>query len=103
MIIRYNLANTRWELLNPYPVVDPSVSTQSSNFSAGSSATNTLYVASAALVATLPAVSACVSGFRIRLKNATDGASVTFAAAGSDTIDGQTTFQIGRASCRERV
>jgi microcystin-dependent protein len=78
------------------PSGDPAISAQTGgNFTAGSSTSNTLYVVSTAdAVCTLPAASGVADGFRIRVKNSTNGLSVTIARAGSDTIDGETSIRV---------
>lgn len=74
------------------PVVSPQTS---GSFSAGSTTDNTLYVVSSQGAAcTLPATSAVATGFRVRLKNQSDGLSVTLVRAGSDTIDGETNLRV---------
>ena len=51
-------------------------------------------VSSQGAVCTLPAASAVATGFRVRVKNQSDGLSVTIARAGSDTIDGATGLRV---------
>ena len=67
-----------------------SVSSQTGgNFTIGSSSANTLFVvSSAAAVASLPANSSVGAGYRVGVKNQSDGLGVTVAPNGSDTIDG---------------
>lgn len=67
------------------------------NFTIGTGAGNTLFVvSSAAAVATLPSAgSSGVSiGFRVGVKNQSDGLAVSFAPQSGDTIDGQTSYAV---------
>lgn len=74
------------------------VSSQTSgNFTIGTGNGNTLFVVgSAAAVATLPSAgSSGVSiGFRVGVKNQSDGLAVSFAPQSGDTIDGQTSYAV---------
>lgn len=73
------------------------VSAQTASFSAGSGTNNTLYSITPSgdtAVGTLPAASAVSTGFTILFKNNTDGKDVTIARAGSDTIDGLTSYRV---------
>lgn len=85
------------------PATTEAVSSQSGgNFTIGSANNNTLYVVSGQkAVATLPDASSggVPAGYRIGVKNQSEGLDLTIARAGADTIDGQTTFRVpGRAT-----
>lgn len=74
------------------------VSAQSGNFNV-TTTPNTLYVVSDTAVATLPSAGDVATGFKATFKNATDGKGVTIARAGSDTIDGLTSYRVpGRST-----
>ena len=72
------------------------------NFTIGTGANNTLFVVNgSAAVAALPSAgSSGVSvGFRVGVKNQSDGLAVSFAPNGGDTIDGQTNYAVpGRST-----
>lgn len=71
------------------------------NFNIGASSANTLFVVSSqAAVASLPANSGVGTGYRVGVKNQSDGLSVTLSPNGTDTIDGQNAaFRVaGRAT-----
>jgi microcystin-dependent protein len=74
----------------PPPVPGEIVSPQTGgNFAIGTGSNNTLFVAStAAAVASLPATSGVGVGYRVGVKNQSDGLSVAIAPNGTDTIDG---------------
>lgn len=66
------------------------------NFSAGTT-NNTLYVVSgAAAVATLPSAgsSGVAVGFRVGIKNQSDGLAVALSPQSGDTVDGQTSYAV---------
>ena len=75
-----------------------SISSQSAgNFAIGAANNMTLYVVSSQkAVATLPDASSggVAVGYRVGVKNQSDGLDVTMARAGSDTIDGRTTVRV---------
>jgi microcystin-dependent protein len=78
-----------WWWVNQQFSSDPAISSQTGDFAAGSTTSNTLYsVAPSAASAdcTLPAASAVPDGFRVQVKNNTDGKGVRILRAGSDTI-----------------
>jgi microcystin-dependent protein len=67
------------------------------NFTIGTASPNTLFVVSGtAAVATLPSAGAggVGVGYRVGVKNQSDGLAVTFAPQSGDTIDGQTSFRV---------
>ncbi len=76
---------------------DPAISVQSGDFTAGASQSNTLYVvspASSSADCTLPAASGVADGFRLAVKNNSDGRSVVVQRAGADTIDGAASIRV---------
>lgn len=77
--------------------VSPAVSPQTADFTAGTAASNVLYVvtpAGASADCSLPAAASVADGFFIRVKNQTDGKGVRLLRAASDTIDGQTSLRV---------
>ncbi len=89
-------AGTNRKMKPKFLAGDPALSAQTGgNFTIGSATSNTLYlVSTASAAATLPAASAVADGFRVRVKNQSDGLSVTIVRAGSDTIDGATSYRV---------
>jgi|GEM_PF-1228800 len=90
-------AGTNRKIKPKYLPGDPALSAQTGNFTAGSSQSNTLYIVSpsgSSADCTLPAASAVADGFRLAVKNGTDGKSVLVQRAGSDTIDGVNSIRV---------
>lgn len=72
-------------------------SAQTGNFSAGTTVDQTLYIvtpSAAAAACTLPPGDSVPNGFRVAVKNNTDGRDVTVVHTGDDTIDGATSYRV---------